>query len=106
MKASQIGDLLSSLEKSSSQASTPMQYNPANKLKLCEPPVKKPHLRIDPIPPFNANKIRKSPSTLAQENGGGGSGGQAMDATLEGSSIAAKTDQVDEAIEPPQLDNN
>lgn len=59
VKATQIGRILSNLERSydCTPASTPGTQQP--------PPMKKPHLRIDPIPPFNANKIRKSPSGLA-----------------------------------------
>lgn len=58
VKASQIGKLLQTLESKSCEDS-------AKKLSKQKsesgPPVKKPHY-IDPIPPFNANKIRKSPS--------------------------------------------
>lgn len=56
VKATQIGRILSNLERS--YDATPM----ASPSTQQPPPMKKPHLRIDPIPPFNANKIRKSPT--------------------------------------------
>lgn len=59
VKATQIGRILTTLERS--YDSTPM----ASPISQQPPPMKKPHLRIDPIPPFNANRIRKSPSSLA-----------------------------------------
>lgn len=64
VKASQIGRLLQTLESKSNSD----EKKTANAQTLCKqksessgPPMKKPHY-IDPIPPFNANKIRKSPS--------------------------------------------
>lgn len=59
VKATHIGRILSNLERSydCTPMSSPSTQQP--------PPMKKPHLRIDPIPPFNANRIRKSPSGLA-----------------------------------------
>lgn len=56
VKATQIGRILSNLERSydCTPVSTPSSQQ--------APPMKRPHLRIDPIPPFNANRIRKSPS--------------------------------------------
>jgi len=88
-KASQIGKILTTLEKkydtsleSSDINTTPTSGTTNDNKKLSSggtgtqsltannklrhdlgPPVKKPHLKVDPIPPFNANKIRKSPST-------------------------------------------
>lgn len=64
VKASQIGKLLQSLETKShadekKTVSGPMLSK--QKSESSGPPLKKPHY-IDPIPPFNANKIRKSPS--------------------------------------------
>lgn len=60
VKASQIGKLLQTLENKSTEEMS--KKTALNKQKSeCGPPVKKPHY-IDPIPPFNANKIRKSPS--------------------------------------------
>lgn len=58
VKATQIGRILSNLERSydCTPVASPSTQQP--------PPMKKPHLRIDPIPPFNANRIRKSPSGL------------------------------------------
>lgn len=75
IKASQIGKILQTLENKSNEAnmaadsgsdsrknstSRPLGHY-KNKSGDFGPPVKKPHY-IDPIPPFNANKIRKSPS--------------------------------------------
>lgn len=59
VKATHIGRILNNLERSydCTPVSSPSTQQP--------PPMKKPHLRIDRIPPFNANKIRKSPSGLA-----------------------------------------
>lgn len=62
VKASQIGRLLQTLETKATEENHKKSGNQLNKQKSeCGPPVKKPHY-IDPIPPFNANKIRKSPS--------------------------------------------
>lgn len=59
VKATHIGRILSNLERSydNTPVSSPSTQQP--------PPMKKPHLKIDPIPPFNASRIRKSPSGLA-----------------------------------------
>ncbi|XP_055695800.1 protein RUFY3-like isoform X3 [Lutzomyia longipalpis] len=60
-KASQIGKILTTLEKKYEGADSlesPMATTPSTGI----PPVKRPYLRVDPIPPFNANKMRKSPS--------------------------------------------
>lgn len=71
-KACQIGKILSNLEKkgdpmTDSQISTINSFTGNNSLSpphttSSGPPNKKPHLKIGTIPPFNANKIRKSPS--------------------------------------------
>lgn len=64
VKASQIGKLLQTLEsKGAEDNAKKMSSSQLSKQKSesSGPPVKKPHY-IDPIPPFNANKIRKSPS--------------------------------------------
>lgn len=76
IKASQIGKILQTLENKSNEAAAQaeaaggsggggkkMQSGSLKNSKTDSgaPPVKKPHY-IDPIPPFNANKIRKSPS--------------------------------------------
>lgn len=63
VKASQIGKLLQSLETKSHADAADRKTGPVLSKQRSEsgPPVKKPHY-IDPIPPFNANKIRKSPS--------------------------------------------
>lgn len=59
VKATHIGRILNNLERSydCTPVSSPSTQQP--------PPMKKPHLRIDPIPPFNASRVRKSPSGLA-----------------------------------------
>lgn len=69
VKASQIGKILQSLENQNKAADqekyhkkTPSQGQ-SSRMKLEGPPQKKTHY-IDPIPPFNANKIRKSPSMI------------------------------------------
>lgn len=62
VKASQIGKLLQTLENKSSEENGKKTASQLSKQKSeSGPPVKKPHY-IEPIPPFNANKIRKSPS--------------------------------------------
>lgn len=62
VKASQIGKLLQTLESKATEEHNKKSAHQLSKQKSeCGPPVKKPHY-IDPIPPFNANKIRKSPS--------------------------------------------
>lgn len=69
LKASQIGNILKTLEshnkshaaESDKQHKKTASQGQGSKMKLDGPPQKKPHY-IDPIPPFNASKIRKSPS--------------------------------------------
>lgn len=77
VKASQIGKLLQTLETKSKQdsstgsdahSSKKMGYNKQQKGETGGPPIKKPHY-IEPIPPFNANKIRKSPSATLPASG-------------------------------------
>ncbi|XP_052901297.1 protein RUFY3 isoform X2 [Anopheles moucheti] len=83
IKASQIGKILSNLErKGAADAMTDSQISTINSFAgggvsspsgsggsygsgLVGPPNKKPHLKIGTIPPFNANKLRKSPSVGA-----------------------------------------
>lgn len=66
-KASSIGRILTSLEKKYNSThgdeSSDMKKSPSGHLFSHQPPNKRAHLRIQQIPPFNANKIRKSPST-------------------------------------------
>lgn len=74
IKASQIGKILQNLESkaaaaanngtSSSGSANSSSHHQRNKSGGIDlgPPVKKPHY-IDPIPPFNASKLRKSPSS-------------------------------------------
>ncbi|XP_055524680.1 protein RUFY3 isoform X2 [Wyeomyia smithii] len=74
VKACQIGKILSNLEKKGGDPMTDSQIStinsftgnnslsPPNSATGSGPPNKKPHLKIGTIPPFNANKIRKSPS--------------------------------------------
>lgn len=53
------------------------------------PPMKKPHY-IDPIPPFNANKIRKSPSvTTPSESTNPAAVAAATSATISTTSVIA-----------------
>lgn len=74
IKASQIGKILQTLENKNkaevheslhgikkSPTANSMSGSSKGKGESSGPPMKKPHY-IDPIPPFNANKIRKSPS--------------------------------------------
>uniref|UniRef100_A0A8W7JG74 RUN domain-containing protein n=1 Tax=Anopheles albimanus TaxID=7167 RepID=A0A8W7JG74_ANOAL len=80
IKASQIGRILSNLEKKGAESMTDSQISAISSLSgsaaggggSCSgsmaggaPPSKKPHLKISTIPPFNANKLRKSPSVGA-----------------------------------------
>lgn len=75
IKASQIGKILQTLENKSNEAEhhghsrTPSSSSISQLTKSkhdAGPPNKKIHY-IDPIPPFNANKIRKSPSGTVGE---------------------------------------
>lgn len=73
IKASQIGKILQTLENKSHEAEihghsrTPSSSSISAKSKHDSgPPNKKIHY-IDPIPPFNANRIRKSPSGAVDE---------------------------------------
>lgn len=70
VKASQIGKILQTLENKSKfdiaaenekHHRKSASHGQGMKARGDGPPQKKPH-NIDPIPPFNANKIRKSPS--------------------------------------------
>uniref|UniRef100_A0A1Q3FUV0 Putative run domain-containing protein n=1 Tax=Culex tarsalis TaxID=7177 RepID=A0A1Q3FUV0_CULTA len=76
VKASQIGKILSNLErKGAVDAMTDSQMSTFSSLTqdsssgvssaTIGPPSKKAHLRVGTIPPFNANKLRKSPSVGA-----------------------------------------
>lgn len=69
VKASQIGKLLQTLENKSvtdeSRKAATGQSHTKQRLDVAGPPIKKPY--IDPIPPFNANKIRKSTSASLSE---------------------------------------
>lgn len=76
VKASQIGKLLQSLETKSkldaaenaAHSSRKFGSSKQQKGETGGPPVKKPHY-IDPIPPFNASRIRKSPSATLPASG-------------------------------------
>lgn len=61
VKASQIGKLLQTLDKKDVPDHSKKGQMSKQKSETSGPPMKKPHY-VDPIPPFNANKIRKSPS--------------------------------------------
>lgn len=72
-KASSIGRILTSLEKkytsTHGEDSSDIKKSPSGQLFSYnnQPPNKRAHLRIQQIPPFNANKVRKSPSSEAVE---------------------------------------
>lgn len=67
IKASQIGKILQNLENKSKETlageggTSSRHHIKSLSVEVGGPPVKKPHF-IDTIPPFNANRIRKSPS--------------------------------------------
>uniref|UniRef100_A0A182T9J7 Uncharacterized protein n=1 Tax=Anopheles maculatus TaxID=74869 RepID=A0A182T9J7_9DIPT len=99
IKASQIGKILSNLErKGAADAMTDSQISTINSFAgsggvsspsgtgsygsgLVGPPNKKPHLKIGTIPPFNANKLRKSPSVGGAAAATGSSAGAGAAAT-------------------------
>lgn len=66
-KASSIGKILSNLEKRyverNSHGEDSLKKSPSGQQIGQHPPNKKAHLKIQQIPPFNASKIRKSPSS-------------------------------------------
>lgn len=70
-KASSIGRILTSLEKkytSTHGEESEIKKSPSGQLlSHQQPPNKRAHLRIQQIPPFNSNRIRKSPSSEAAE---------------------------------------
>lgn len=70
-KASSIGRILTSLEKKYSSThgdESEIKKSPSGQLlSNKQPPSKRAHLKIQQIPPFNANKIRKSPSSDTAE---------------------------------------
>lgn len=72
-KASSIGRILTSLEKkytsTHGEDSSDLKKSPSGQLFSYhhQPPNKRAHLKIQQIPPFNANKVRKSPSSEAVE---------------------------------------
>lgn len=69
VKACQIGKLLQTLEHKSNtdegRRAAAGQSHTKQRSDVAGPPIKKPY--IDPIPPFNANKIRKSTSASLSE---------------------------------------
>lgn len=96
VKASQIGKLLQTLETKSKPDGTENDAHSSKKIGLYKqqkgetggPPVKKSHY-IDPIPPFNANKIRKSPSATLSASGTTTSNESAVADTRNASTIDA-----------------
>lgn len=93
VKASQIGKLLQTLESKSSEESSKKTASQLSKQKSeSGPPIKKPHY-IDPIPPFNANKIRKSPSASLTSDASASSALKTqLASTVNTSGTSAKTD--------------
>jgi hypothetical protein len=65
VKACSIGRILTNLEKkyNNTYGEDPMKKSPSGQQLGAQPPNKRANLRIQQIPPFNANKIRKSPSS-------------------------------------------
>lgn len=97
VKASQIGKLLQTLEsKGSDEISKKTTSHLSKQKSESGPPIKKPHY-IDPIPPFNANKIRKSPSASLTSDTSAASASSALKtqiaSTVNTSSTSAKTDE-------------
>lgn len=66
-KASSIGRILTNLEKkynNTHRDESDFKKSPSGQqLSSHQPPSKRAHVKIQQIPPFNASKIRKSPST-------------------------------------------
>lgn len=62
VKASSIGRILTNLERKyhNTHDSSDLKKSPSGQLQKCE------IIRIQRIPPFNSNKIRKSPSSESQ----------------------------------------
>uniref|UniRef100_A0A182NKW3 RUN and FYVE domain-containing protein 2 n=1 Tax=Anopheles dirus TaxID=7168 RepID=A0A182NKW3_9DIPT len=134
IKASQIGKILSNLErKGAADAMTDSQISTLNSFSgggvsspsgsgsygsgLVGPPNKKPHLKIGTIPPFNANKLRKSPSVGASATAAGAPTTAAASVTstdnpsvvaVQATQEAAKGQQEQQAQKrlssPPQVD--
>lgn len=97
VKASQIGKLLQTLESKGSEESSKKTASQLSKQKSeSGPPIKKPHY-IDPIPPFNANKIRKSPSASLTSDTSTAAASSALKtqiaSTVNTSSASAKTEE-------------
>uniref|UniRef100_A0A6R5YQN2 RUN domain-containing protein n=1 Tax=Anopheles funestus TaxID=62324 RepID=A0A6R5YQN2_ANOFN len=107
IKASQIGKILSNLErKGAADAMTDSQISTINSFGsvsspsgsggsygsgLVGPPNKKPHLKIGTIPPFNANKLRKSPSVGATAAGAATAGSTTTTTTATSAASAEAT---------------
>lgn len=81
VKASQIGKLLQTLETKGNHDERHAPTLSKQKSESSGPPLKKPHY-IDPIPPFNANKIRKSPSASLSSAGASKSATTPSDGTI------------------------
>lgn len=62
LKASQIGKLLQTLEKSKGNGDASSSKSGTLTKQKSDSQANRKSLHIDPIPPFNASKIRKSPS--------------------------------------------
>lgn len=95
VKACQIGKLLQTLESKSAEENGKKTASQLSKQKSENgPPVKKPHY-IDPIPPFNANKIRKSPSASLTSSETSGSTSKTASATVVASVSSNTVNKVD-----------
>lgn len=100
VKACSIGKILSSLERKYNNTHEKddkgMTKSPSGQKFGSNPPSKRNSVRIQRIPPFDANKIRKSPSTekaaIAQE-----SANEAWDEAL----ASEKPEDLSETITPP-----
>lgn len=67
LKASQIGKLLQTLEKSKNNTEGSSSKSGTLTKQKSDSQANRKSVHIDPIPPFNANKIRKSPSTALSD---------------------------------------
>lgn len=88
LKASQIGKLLQTLEKSKGNGDGPNSKSGTLTKQKSDSHANRKSLHIDQIPPFNANKIRKSPSAALSDT-----------STIVTSPTAQTTDEIPKTIE-------